>query len=138
MDLFDNHFFPELGFQYNDKKVLNQMSDIMLKTTKTLECVIDYNWINILVENSLFFNILTDYKIKQKNIAVRFVTTITPENISNCTKLKKFVELRHTDNIIGYVGILIEINSLTIYDLFIDKKITIIIVKKKTKKTSNY
>lgn len=105
MDLSNNQFFPELRFQYNDKKVLNQMSDIMLKTTKTLECVIDYNWINILVENSLFFNILTDFKIKQKNIAVRFITTITPENISNCTKLMKFVELRHSDDIIGYLGI---------------------------------
>jgi hypothetical protein len=104
LDLFDNQFLPDLRFQYNSSKALDQMSEIILKTTKTLECVLDANWINILIENSLF-NLLTDFKIKQKNIAVRFITTITPENISNCTKLMKFVELRHTDDIIGYLGI---------------------------------
>ena len=108
MDSFDNNqFLPELRYEYNDgrKKVLNQMSEIISKTTKTLESVFDRDWIHILVENPLFFNILSDFKIKQKDIAVRFITTITPENISDCTKLMKFVELRHTDAIIGYLGI---------------------------------
>ena len=108
MDSFDNNqFLPELRYEYNDgrKKALNQMSEIISKTTKTLESVFDHDWIHILVENPLFFNILVDFKIKQKDIAVRFITTITPENISDCTKLMKFVELRHTDAIIGYLGI---------------------------------
>lgn len=108
MDSFDNNqFLPELRYEYNNdrKKVLNQMSEIISRTTKTLESVFDHDWIHILVENPLFFNILSDFKIKQKDIAVRFITTITPENISNCTKLMKFVELRHTDAIIGYLGI---------------------------------
>jgi hydrogenase maturation factor HypE len=81
------------------------MSEIISKTTKTLESIFDNNWISILVENPLFFTIIADFKIKQKGIAVRFITTITPENIADCTKLMKFVELRHTDAIIGYLGI---------------------------------
>ena len=110
MDSFvddNNQFLPELRYEYNNgrKKVLNQMSEIISRTTKTLESVFDHDWIHILVENPLFFNILSDFKIKQKDIAVRFITTITPENISDCTKLMKFVELRHTDAIIGYLGI---------------------------------
>ena len=107
MDTFDNNqFLPELRCNYNDgKKALNQMSDIISNTTKTLESVFDHDWIHILVENPLFFNILVDFKIKQKDITVRFITTITPENIVDCTKLMKFVELRHTDAIIGYLGI---------------------------------
>jgi hypothetical protein len=106
LDSFDNNqFLPELRYEYNGRKALNQMSKIILKTTKTLESVFDYNWIHLLVENQLLFNILADFKIKQKDITVRFITTITPENISNCTKLMKFVELRHTDAIIGYLGI---------------------------------
>lgn len=106
MDSFDNdQFLPELRYEYNDRKALNQMSEIISKTTKTLESVFDHNWIRLLVENPLFFNILADFKIKQKGIDVRFITTITPENISDCTKLMKFVELRHTDAIIGYLGI---------------------------------
>lgn len=106
MDSFDdNQFLPELRYEYNGLKALNQMSEIISKTKKTLESVFDYNWIHLLVENPLFFDILADFKIKQKDIAVRFITTITPENISNCTKLMKFVELRHTDAIIGYLGI---------------------------------
>ena len=110
MDSFvddNNQFLPELRYEYNSdrKKVLNQMSEIISRTTKTLESVFDHDWIHILVENPLFFNILVDFKIKQKDITVRFITTITPENISDCTKLMKFVELRHTDAIIGYLGI---------------------------------
>jgi len=107
VDTFDNNqFLPELRCNYNDgKKALNQMSDIISNTTKTLESVFDHDWIHILVENPLFFNILVDFKIKQKDITVRFITTITPENIVDCTKLMKFVELRHTDAIIGYLGI---------------------------------
>lgn len=105
MESFDTHFLPEVKYEYNGKKALNQMSEIILGTTRTLESVFDHNWIHLLVENPLFFNILADFKIKQKGIAVRFMTTITPENISNCTKLMKFVELRHTDAIIGYLGI---------------------------------
>ena len=107
MDTFDNNqFLPELRCNYNDgKKALNQMSEIISNTTKTLESVFGDDWIHILVENPLFFNILVDFKIKQKDIAVRFITTITPENISDCTKLMKFVELRHTDASIGYLGI---------------------------------
>ena len=108
MDSFDNNqFLPELRYEYNKgrKKALTQMSEIISRTTKTLESVFDHDWIHILVENPLFFNILSDFKIKQKDITVRFITTITPENISDCTKLMKFVELRHTDAIIGYLGI---------------------------------
>ena len=108
MDSFDNNqFLPELRYEYNNcrKKALNQMSEIISRTTKTLESVFDRDWIHILVENPVFFNIIVEFKIKQKDIAVRFITTITPENISDCTKLMKFVELRHTDAIIGYLGI---------------------------------
>jgi hypothetical protein len=102
----NNQFLPELRYEYNnDRKALKQISEIISRTTKTLESVFDHNWIQILIENTLFFNILADFKIKQKDIAVRFITTITPENMSNCTKLMKFVELRHTDDIIGYLGI---------------------------------
>jgi hypothetical protein len=105
LDSFDNQFLPELRYEYHGRKALNQMSEIISRTTKNLESVFDHSWIHILVENPLFFNILADFKIKQKDIDVRFITTITPENISNCTKLMKFVELRHTDGIIGYLGI---------------------------------
>jgi hypothetical protein len=101
----NNQFLPEFRYEYNGKKAINQISEIISTTTETLESVFDYNWLNILVEHPLFFNILEDFKLKQKGIVVRFITTITPENISNCTKLMKFVELRHTDAIIGYLGI---------------------------------
>jgi hypothetical protein len=108
LDSFDNNqFLPELRYEYNNggKKALTQMSEIISRTTKTLESVFDHDWIHILVENPFFFDILANFKIKQKGITVRFITTITPENISDCTKLMKFVELRHTDAIIGYLGI---------------------------------
>ena len=105
MDSFENQFSPELRYEYSGRKALHQIYEIMSRTSKTLDSLVDHNWINILVENSLFFKILSDFKIKQKGIIVRFITTITPENISNCTKIMKFVELRHTDALKGYLGI---------------------------------
>jgi hypothetical protein len=102
---FDNQFLPDLRCEYNERRALNQMYKIILGTTKTLESIFDQNWIHILVENSHFFNALANFNIKQKGISVRFITTITSENISDCTRLMKFVELRHIDGIMGYLGI---------------------------------
>ncbi|HET8858075.1 MAG TPA: hypothetical protein VFM28_11160 [Nitrososphaeraceae archaeon] len=105
MKSFDNQFLPDLRCEYNERRALNQMYEIILGTTKTLESIFDQNWIHILVENSHFFNALANFNIKQKGISVRFITTITSENISDCTRLMKFVELRHIDGIMGYLGI---------------------------------
>jgi hypothetical protein len=92
--------------KYKDETTaLKQISEILSRTTKTLDSIFDYTWIRILVENPLFFNIFSEFKIKQKGVAVRFITTINHENLSYCTKLMKFVELRHIDEIIGYLGI---------------------------------
>ena len=101
----DDESMPDIRYEYSSTKALNLMSEIISRTTKTLESIFDHDWIDTLTESTIFFNILADFKIEQKDIAVRFITTITPANMSNCAKLMKFVELRHTDSIRGYLGI---------------------------------
>ena len=54
MESIDDKFFPELKYEHNDGKALNQMSEIISRTTKNLESVFDHHWIHILVENSFF------------------------------------------------------------------------------------
>jgi len=81
------------------------MSEIILRTTDSLDSIFDHDWIDILVKNSFFFDTIADFKIKQKGVSVRFITNIKQQNVSSCTKLIKFVELRHMDDIVGYLGI---------------------------------
>jgi hypothetical protein len=91
----DDKFFSELKYEHYDGKALNQMSEIISRITKNLDSVFDHSWIHILVENSIFFDTIVDFKIKQKGISIRFITKITSENVLHCTKIMKFVELRH-------------------------------------------
>lgn len=105
MESVGNEFFPELKYEHNAGKALNQMSEIISRTTKNLESVFDHDWIHILVENPEFFDTIVDFKIKQKGVSIRFITNITSENVLHCTKIMKFVELRHADTVTGYLGI---------------------------------
>ncbi len=64
MESVDDKFFSELKYEHNDGKALNQMSEIISRTTKNLESVFDHHWIHILVENSIFFDTIVDFKIR--------------------------------------------------------------------------
>ncbi len=86
MESVGNEFFPELKYEQNAGKALNQMFEIISRTTKNLESVFDHDWIHILVENPEFFDTIVDFKIKQKGVSIRFITNITSENVFNCTK----------------------------------------------------
>ena len=68
MESIGKEFFPELKYELNGRKALDQMSEIISQTTKNLESVFDHHWIHILVENSVFFNTIADFKIKQKGV----------------------------------------------------------------------
>ena len=105
MESVGNELFPELKYELNDRKALDQMSEIISRTTHNLESVFDHNWIQILVENPVFFDTIVDFKIKQKGVFIKFITNITSENVIHCTKIMKFVELRHADTVTGYLGI---------------------------------
>ena len=105
MESVGNELFPELKYELNDRKAFDQMSEIISRTTHNLESVFDHHWIQILVENSVFFDTIVDFKIKQKGVSIKFITNITSENVVHCTKIMKFVELRHADTVTGYLGI---------------------------------
>ena len=105
MESSDEQFIPEIRCEQSYKNAMNQMSEIISRTTDSLDSIFDHDWINIMVQNSSFFDKIAAFKIKQKGVSVRFITNMKPENVPSCTKLMKFVELRHIDDIVGYLGI---------------------------------
>ena len=54
-------------------------------------------------------------------MSIRFITKITSENVVHCTKIMKFVELRHADTVTGYLGISDE-NQFFSYNQSISKQ----------------
>lgn len=57
----------------------------------------------MLLDSSLLWN--EQVQLKFRHIATRFITRISHENLEYCTRLMKYVELRHIDNVSGYLGI---------------------------------
>ena len=57
----------------------------------------------MLLDNSLLWN--EQVQLKFRHVTSRFITRINQENLEPCTRLMKYVELRHIDNVTGYLGI---------------------------------
>ena len=70
---------------------------------KNYDCIFDEGWLTILLDNSLLWN--EQVQLKFRHVASRFITRINQQNLEHCTRLMKFVELRHIDNVTGYLGI---------------------------------
>ncbi len=76
---------------------------IVSSTVKSYSCIFDDDWLGTLLDNSLLWNELV--QLKFRHVASRFITRITQKNLDHCTRLMKYVELRHIDNVTGYLGI---------------------------------
>jgi hypothetical protein len=83
--------------------VLGVISRIVSSAEKSYDCIFDGNWLAVLLNSSLLWN--EQVQLKFRHVASRFITRISQENLEPCTKLMKYVELRHIDNVIGYLGI---------------------------------
>ena len=70
---------------------------------KNYDCIFDEGWLTMLLDNSLLWN--EQVQLKFRHVASRFITRINQQNLEHCTRLMKFVELRHIDNVTGYLGI---------------------------------
>jgi hypothetical protein len=57
----------------------------------------------VLLDSSLLWN--EQVQLKFRHVVSRFITRISQENLEYCTRLMKYVELRHIDNVSGYLGI---------------------------------
>jgi hypothetical protein len=76
---------------------------IVSSAVKSYNCIFDSSWLEVLLENSLLWN--EQVQLKFRHVTTRFITSISQENLEPCTKLMKYVELRHIDNVTGYLGI---------------------------------
>ncbi|MGB8086897.1 MAG: hypothetical protein WCF07_11480 [Nitrososphaeraceae archaeon] len=76
---------------------------IVSSTVKSYSCIFDDDWLGTLLDNSLLWNEVV--QLKFRHVASRFITRITQKNLDHCTRLMKYVELRHIDNVTGYLGI---------------------------------
>ena len=70
---------------------------------KNYDCIFDEGWLTMLLDNSLLWN--EQVQLKFRHVASRFITRINQQNLEHCTRLMKYVELRHIDNVTGYLGI---------------------------------
>jgi hypothetical protein len=76
---------------------------IVSSAVKSYNCILDSGWLEALLDNSLLWN--EQVQLKFRHVTSRFITSISQENLEPCTKLMKYVELRHIDSVTGYLGI---------------------------------
>ena len=82
---------------------LNFISKVISCTKKSFECCFDHTWQSVQSRNSTLWDLIVQLKLR--GIRLRFITKITAENMYYCNKMMKYVELRHTDAVTGYLAI---------------------------------
>ena len=70
---------------------------------KSYSCILDDGWLAALLESASLWN--DQVQLKFRHVSSRFITKISKENLEYCTRLMKYVELKHIDNVSGYLGI---------------------------------
>jgi hypothetical protein len=91
----------KIAYTYTD--ALNIISKTIANTKKSLDCVFDHRWLIIQIDNTPLLNLII--KLKLKGITSRFITKVTKDNMFYCKKIMKYSELKHSDKVLGYLGI---------------------------------
>lgn len=91
----------KIAYTYAD--AINIISTTISNTEKSLDCIFDNRWLIVQIDNTVLLNLII--KLKHKGITSRFVTKFTKDNISYCKKIMKYSELKHSDKVIGYLGV---------------------------------
>ena len=84
-------------------EITDAISKILSSAVKSYSCIFDDGWLAILLDSPLLWN--EHVQLKFRHITSRFITRISQNNLDYCTRLMKYVELRHIDNVTGYLGI---------------------------------
>lgn len=87
----------------NSVEITDAISKILSSAVKSYSCVFDNGWLAILLDSPLLWN--EHVQLKFRHITSRFITGISQNNLDYCTRLMKYVELKHIDNVTGYLGI---------------------------------
>ena len=96
--------YPEdIRLAYGSEDPLNFILKVISGTKKSFECCFDHTWQSIQSSNSALWDLIVQLKLR--GIRLRFITKITAENMYYCNKMMKYVELRHTDAVTGYLAI---------------------------------
>lgn len=85
------------------KEITAAISGIISSVAKSYDCILDDGWLAVLIDNALLWN--EQVQLKFRHVGSRVITRIGQENLEHCTRLMKFAELRHIDNVSGYLGI---------------------------------
>ena len=96
-----NH--EDLVSDNNLTEATGSISRIVSSAVRNYNCIFDSGWLEVLLDNSLLWN--EQVQLKFRHVTSRFITRINQENLEPCTRLMKYVELRHIDNVTGYLGI---------------------------------
>ncbi len=100
---FKNENFESIKIAYGYTDALNIISKTISNTKKSLDCIFDHRWLITQIDDTILLNSII--KLKLKGITSRFITKITKDNMAYCKKIMKYSELKHSDNVLGYLGI---------------------------------
>jgi hypothetical protein len=100
---FKNENVESIKIAYAYTDALNIISKTISDTKKSLDCIFDHRWLITQIDDTILLNSII--KLKLKGITSRFITKITKDNMAYCKKIMKYSELKHSDNVLGYLGI---------------------------------
>ncbi len=103
MTSFTNGNIGSIKIAYTNEEAFKIASRIISNTEKALDCVFDQSWLHFQLDKSEILDLIINLKLR--GVALRFVTTITRDNMSYCKKIMKYSELKHSDRVSGYLGI---------------------------------
>ena len=103
MTSFTNGNIGSIKIAYTNEEAFKIASRIISNTERTMDCVFDQSWLHFQLAKSEIWDLIINLKLR--GVALRFVTTITRDNMSYCKKIMKYSELKHSDRVSGYLGI---------------------------------
>jgi hypothetical protein len=100
---FKNENVESIKIAYTYTDALNIISKTISNTKKSLDCIFDHRWLFTQIDDTILLNSII--KLKLIGITSRFITKITKDNMAYCKKIMKYSELKHSDKVLGYLGI---------------------------------
>lgn len=95
--------FPSAYKDRINGKALKIVPRTMSLALNNYKCIFDEYWSSMLLDSQSMHDELV--QLKFRDVSAKFITRVTQDNIEYCTRLMKYVDLRHFGNITGYLGI---------------------------------
>lgn len=86
-----------------EKRSLKALTKLISSATASYKCMFDEDWLTVQFRSEAVWN--ETVRLKFRHIPSKVITRITKDNLEYCSRLMRCVELRHLENVRGYLGI---------------------------------